>query len=113
MDHRATASPDSHRFASCMSFRQGHPFEVGAYHHVEALLCHLFERQELAVTCIYEQAVQVPEVPLDRGEHRIEVDEFADVRAKRETSGSKRLLSRLQRPLIQAADGDARALSGE
>src|SRR4051794_11018118 len=26
------------------------PFEIGAYHHVEALLCHLFERQELAVT---------------------------------------------------------------
>ena len=55
------------------------PFEIGAYHHVEALLCHLFERQELAVTCIYEQAVQVPELPLDRGEHRIEVGEFADV----------------------------------
>src|SRR5881394_1302977 len=47
------------------------PFEIGAYHHVEALLCHLFERQELAVTCIYEQAVQVTELPLDRGEHRI------------------------------------------
>jgi hypothetical protein len=89
------------------------PFEIGAYHHVEALLCHLFERQELAVTCIYEQAVQVPELPLDRGEHRIEVGEFADVRANGETSGSKRLLSRLQRPLIQAADGDARALSVE
>src|SRR5947207_13350275 len=52
------------------------PFEIGAYHHVEALLCHLFERQELAVTCIYEQAVQVTELPLDRGEHRIEVGEF-------------------------------------
>src|SRR2546426_7351159 len=89
------------------------PFEIGAYHHVKALLCHLFERQELAVTCIYEQAVQVPELPLDRGEHRIEVGEFADVRANGETSGSQRPLSRLQRPLIQAADSDARALSVE
>jgi len=52
----------------------------------------------------YEQAVQVPELPLDRGEHRIEVGEFADVRANGETSGSQRPLSRLQRPLIQAAD---------
>src|SRR5207244_11054576 len=83
------------------------------YHLVETLLCHLFEQQELAVTCIYEDAVQVPELPLDRGEHRVEVGEIADVRANGETSGSKRLLSRLQRPLIQAADGDARALSVE
>jgi hypothetical protein len=37
----------------------------------------------------------------------------ADVRANGETSGSKRLLSGLQRLLIQAADGDARALSVE
>src|SRR5258708_25963950 len=91
--------------------REVSPFEIGAYHHVEALLCNLFERQELAVTCIYEQAVQVPELPLDRGEHHIEVGEFADVRANGETSGSQRPLSRLQRPLIQAADGDARPLS--
>src|SRR5258707_2549771 len=77
------------------------PFEIGAYHHVEALLCHVFERQELAVTCIYEQAVQVPELPLDPSEHRIEVGEFADVRANGETSGSQRPLSRLQRPLIK------------
>jgi hypothetical protein len=55
----------------------------------------------------------VPELPLDRGEHRIEVGEFADVRANGETSGSQRALSRLQRPLIQAADGDARAFSVE
>src|SRR6266851_5355424 len=79
----------------------------------EALLCHLFEQQELAVTCIYKDAVQVPELPLDRGEHRVEVSEIADVRANGETSGSQHLLSRLQRPLIQAADGDARALSVE
>jgi hypothetical protein len=77
---------------------------------VEALLCHLFEWQELAVTCIYEDAVQVPELPLDRGEHRVEVGEIADVSANGETSGSKRLFSRLQRPLIQAADRNARSL---
>ena len=77
------------------------------------LLCHLFEQQELAVTCIYEDAVQVPELPLDRGEHRVEVGEIADVCANGETSGSKRLPGRLQRPFIQAADGDARALSVE
>ena len=89
------------------------PFKIGAYHPVEALLRHLFERQEFAVTCIDEDAVQVTELPLDRGEHRVEVREIADVRANGETSGSKRLFSRLQRPLIQAADGDARALSVE
>src|SRR5262249_57173546 len=83
------------------------------YHLVEALLCHLFEQQELAVTCIYEDAVQVSELPLDRGEHRVKVGEIADVRANGETCGSKRLLSCLQRPLVQAADGDARALSVE
>src|SRR5262245_29970035 len=93
--------------------REVGPFEIGAYHLVEALLCHLFEHQELAVTCIYEYAVQVPELPLDRGEHRIEVDEFADVRANGETSSPQRPPSRLQRPLIQAADGYARALSVE
>src|SRR2546427_3627786 len=93
--------------------REVNPFEIDAYHLVEALLCHVFERQEHAVTGIYEDAVQVPELPLDRGEHRVEVGEIADVRANGETSGSKRLLSRLQRPLIQAADGDARALSVE
>src|SRR5262249_34224878 len=89
------------------------PFEIDGYNLVEALLCHLFEQQELAVTCIYEDAVQVPELSLDRSEHRVEVGEIADVRANGETSGSKRLPSRLQRPLIQAADGDARALSVE
>src|SRR6516225_240508 len=89
------------------------PFEIDGYHLVEALLCHFFEQQELAVTGIYEEAIQVPELALDRGEHPVEVGEFADVRANRETSGSKRLLSRLQRPLIQAADSDARALSVE
>src|SRR5260221_6570823 len=93
--------------------REVSPFEIDGYHLVEALLCHLFEQQELAVTCIDEDAVQVPELPLDRGEHRVEVGEIADVRANGETSGSKRLLSRLQRPLIQAADGDTRALSIE
>src|SRR6266852_4602773 len=58
-------------------------------------------------------AVQVPELPLDRGEHRVEVGEIADVRANGETSGSKRLLGRPQRPYIQAANGDPRALSVE
>src|SRR5260370_41250374 len=91
--------------------REESPFEIDGYHLVEALLCHFFEQQELAVTCIDEEAVQVPELPLDRGEHRGNVGEIADVRANGETSGSKRVLSRLQRPLIQAADGDARALS--
>src|SRR5215475_907097 len=93
--------------------REVSTFEIDGYHLVEALLCHLFEQQELAVTCIYEDAVQVPELPLDRGEHRVEVGEIADVRANGETSGSKRLLSRPQRALIQAADGDTRALSVE
>src|SRR5256886_196613 len=93
--------------------REVSPFEIDGYHLVEALLGHLFERQELAVTCIYEEAVQVPKLSLDRGEHRVEVGEIADVRAKGETSGSKRLLSRLQRTLIQAADRDARARSVE
>src|SRR4029077_2964743 len=87
--------------------------EVGAYHPVEALLRHLFERQEFTVTCIDEDAVQVTELPLDRGEHRVEVREIADIRANGKTSGAKRLLSRLQRLLIQAANGDARALSVE
>src|SRR5258708_11674899 len=85
------------------------PFELGAYHHVEALLSRLFERQELAVTCIYEQAVQVPEFPLDRGEHRIEVGEFADFRANGEASGSPAPLSRRQPPPIQAAESRAPA----
>src|SRR5258706_2218105 len=93
--------------------REVSSFEIDGYHLVEALLCHVVEQQELAVTCIYEDAVQVPELSLDRGEHRVEVGEIADVRANGETSGSKRRLSRLQRPLIQAADGDARALSVE
>src|SRR5262249_30831628 len=91
--------------------REVSPFEIDGDHLVEALLGHLFEQQELAVTCIDEDAIQVPELPLDRGEHRVEVGELADVRTNGETSGSKRLLSRLQRPLIQAADGDTRALS--
>src|SRR6516225_9519510 len=66
--------------------RKVSPFEIDGYHLVEALLCHLFEQQELAVTCIYEDAVQVPELPLDRGEHRVEVTEIADVRANGQTS---------------------------
>src|SRR5260370_29116527 len=90
--------------------REVSPFEIDGYHLIEALLRHLFEQQELAVTGVDEDAVQVPELPLDRGEHRVEVGEIADVCANGETSGSKRLVSRLQRPLIQAADGDARAL---
>src|SRR5215471_4621557 len=93
--------------------REVNPFEIDGYHLVEALLCHLFEQPEIAVTCIYEDAVQVPELPLDRDEHCVEVGEIADVRANSQTSDSKRLLSRLERPLIQAADGDARALSVE
>src|SRR6516165_7361655 len=46
--------------------REVSPFEIDSYHLVEALLCHVFEQQKLAVTCIYEDAVQVPELPLDR-----------------------------------------------
>src|SRR5215813_12649988 len=91
--------------------REVRPFEIYGYHLVETLLCHVFEQQELAVTCIYEDPVQVSELPLDRGEHRVEVGEMANVRANSETSVSKRLFNRLQRPRIQAADGDARALS--
>ena len=64
-------------------------------------------RRALCGSCsrprIDENAVQVPKLPLDRGEHRVEVGEIADVRANGETSGSKRLPGRLQRPLIQAA----------
>src|SRR3989442_500888 len=59
---------------------------------------------------LYRLALLLPWQSL---EHRVEVGEIADVCATGETSGSKRLLSRLQRPLIQAADGDARALSVE
>src|SRR5260370_10706160 len=93
--------------------REVSPFEIDGYHLVEALLCHLFEQQELAVTCIYKEAVQMPELPLDRGEHFVEVGEIADVRANGATSVSKRLLHRLQRTLIQAAGGYSRALSVE
>src|SRR5262245_13907891 len=93
--------------------REVNSFEIDGYHLVEALLRHVFEQQEVAVTCIHEDTVQVPELPLDRGEKPVEVGEIADVRANGETSGSKRLLGRLQRALIQSADGDARALSVE
>ena len=93
--------------------REEHSFEIDGYHLVEALLRDVFEQQELAVTCVHEDAVQVPELPPDRGEHRVKVSEIADVRAKGETSGSKRLLRRPQRLLIQTADGDARALPVE
>jgi hypothetical protein len=89
------------------------PFEIDGYHLVEALLCHLLEQQELAVTGIYEEAIQVPELAPDRGEQPVEVGEIADVCTNGETSGSERLLRSLQRPLIQAADSDARALSVE
>src|SRR4029450_7866246 len=108
-DHRRALPEQQQRFLN----REVNPFEIDGYHLVEALLCHLFEQQELAVTCIYEDAVQAPALPLAGGEHRVEVGEIADVRPSGETSGCKRLLSRLQRPLIQAADGDARALSVE
>src|SRR5262245_49447354 len=75
--------------------RKVNPFEIDGYHPVEVLLCHLFEWQEHAITCIYEDAVQMPELLLDRGEHRVEVGEIADVRANGQISASKRLLSRL------------------
>src|SRR5262249_49750885 len=78
-------------YRQCFLNREVNPFEIDAYHLVEALLCHVFEQPEIAVTCIDEDAVQVPELPLDRGEHRVEVGEIADVRANGETSGSKRL----------------------
>src|SRR5258708_23197731 len=74
--------------------REVNPFEIDGYHLVEALLCHLFEQQELAVTCIYKDAVQVPERPLDRGEHRFDVGYITDVRANGETYGAPHLLSR-------------------
>ena len=113
---RPTASPERHLERAWPSSRsssapQRQPIEIDGHHLVEALLCHLFDEQELAVICVYADAVQVPELPLDRGEHRVQVGELADVRADGETSGSKRLLSRLQPPLVQAADGDARAPS--
>src|SRR5262249_62384037 len=37
--------------------REVSPFEIDCDHLVEALLCHVFEQQELAVTCIDEDAV--------------------------------------------------------
>src|SRR6267154_2231043 len=36
--------------------REVSPFEIDGYHLVEALLCHFFKQQELAVTCIDEDA---------------------------------------------------------
>src|SRR5437667_11181994 len=113
---RPTANPERHLERAWPSARsssasQRQPIEIDGHHLVDALLCHLFDEQELAVICVYADAVQVPELPLDRGEHRVQVGEIADVRADGETSGSKRLLSRLQPPLVQAADGDARAPS--
>src|SRR3981189_1408980 len=56
--------------------REVSPFEIDGYHPVEALLGHVFEQQELAITRIYEDAVQVPELSLDRGVHRVEVREI-------------------------------------
>src|SRR5712692_7220139 len=50
--------------------REVSPFEIDGYHPVEALLGHVLEQQELAVTRIYEDAVQVPELALDRGVQR-------------------------------------------
>src|SRR5258708_19450094 len=93
--------------------REVGPFEIDGDHLVEALLCHVFEQQELAVTSVYEDAVQVPELLLDRGEHRVEVGEFAHVGANGETSHCKRLLGLLHRALIQAADAYPDALSLE
>src|SRR5207245_3721251 len=78
---RANGRIDDYRRALA-EYRQGFlnrevsPFEIDGYHLVEALLCHIFEQRELAVTCIYEDAVQVPELPLDRDEHRVEVVEL-------------------------------------
>ena len=51
--------------------REVSSFEIDGYHLVEALLGHLFEQPEIAVTCIDEDAVQVPELPLERGEQRV------------------------------------------
>ncbi len=56
-------------------------------------LCSVTSLQEVAVTCICEDAVQVRELPVDRGEHRVEVGRIADVRANSETSGPKRFFS--------------------
>src|SRR5258708_34924189 len=83
---RANRSVDDDRRASPEQ-RQGllnrevNSFEIDGYHFVEALLRHVFEQQELAVTCIYEDAVQVPELPPNRREHRVEIKQIADVRA--------------------------------
>ena len=74
---------------------------LSGYHPVEALLCGVFEPQELAVTGIYEDTIQVPELPPDRGEHYAEVGEVADVCANGDTSGSKRLLSPCCDPSFQ------------
>src|SRR5579864_8291990 len=115
---RANGRIDDYRRASSeqgqgLLNREVNAFEIDGYHPVEALLGHVFEQQELAITRIYEDAVQVPELAPDRGVQGVEVMEIADVRANGETSSSERLLSRLQRLLIQAADGNARALSVE
>src|SRR2546427_10417259 len=115
---RPTANPERHLerawpSAPSSSASQRQPIEIDGHHLVDALLCHLFDEQELAVICVYADSVQVPELPLDRGEHRVPVGEIADVRADGEPSGSKRLLSRLQPPRVQAAEGHARALSGD
>src|SRR5260221_12079728 len=61
--------------------REVSPFEIGAYHPVEALLCYLFERQELALRSIDASAVRGAELSLVRGAQLIQDDEFANVRA--------------------------------
>src|SRR5207245_7060788 len=107
---RANGRIDDYRRALA-EYRQGFlnrevsPFEIDGYDLVEALLCHLFEQQELAVTCIYEDAVQVPELPLDRGEHRVEIGAIADVRSDAEASSAKRPHNRVQSCSLHVAHG--------
>jgi hypothetical protein len=69
--------------------RKVHTFEIGADHSVEALLRHLIKRQKFTVAGIYEEAFQMTEHLLDRGEHTVEVGEIADVGANGETRGSE------------------------
>src|SRR5260221_1740752 len=70
-------------------------------------------QQELAVTCIDEDAVQVPELPLDRGEQRVEVVKVRDRQSKRLTSSHTLIPYALLCFLIQATHDGARALPCE
>src|SRR5258706_13126885 len=66
-DYRRTSPEDRQGLLN----REVSPFEIDAYHLVKALLRHIFEWQEHAVTCIYEDVVPWPELALDSGEQRV------------------------------------------